>query len=167
MRGYCRRWRLSAVCPTSKEGQQCGNEDICLGTTQQRWAQDVVFDLVAWPINFCRLLGPFWQALSSLHVTICVPKGHTPSSQSFFKEQALRTFCSYWHLGSHCMPNHQLPIICFFHALWKVACYLHSSSRPVSEWPNQQSPLSSRVQTTSSPGRTWKSYPSWGTLSPP
>ena len=125
------------------------------------------FDLVAWPINFCRQLGPFWQALSSLHVTICVPKGHTPSSQSFFKEQALRTFCSYWYLGSHCMPNHQLPITCSFHALWKVACYLHSSSRPVSEWPNQQSSLSSRVQTTSSPRRTWKSYPSWDTLSPP
>ena len=61
------------------------------------------FDLVAWPINFCRPLGPFWQALSSLPVTICVPKGHTPSSQSFFKEQALRTSCSYWHLDSRCV----------------------------------------------------------------
>lgn len=91
----------------------------------------------------------FWSSSD----TIQVPKGHTPSSQSSSKSKLLEPFLLR-HPNSHCMPNHQVPIICSFHALWKVACYLHSSSRPVSRMAKPAITSVIQSQTTFS-WRTW------------
>ena len=167
MRGYCRKWRLSVVCSTTEEGQQCGNEDIWLGSTHssnepRMWS----FDLAAWPGDNLSAdsLNPS-DKLCIAHMSPSVSQRVThqvvnPSSKS----RLWKPFCPHWHLDSHCMPRHQLLITCSFPALWKVACYLHSNSRPVLDWPNQRSSVSSSGQTTSSPRRAWRSYPSLGTL---
>lgn len=117
--------------------------DIWWGTIQRPQAQNVVL----WSFSLIlaiTLLQTARTPLTSPAQPACrhlCPEGHTPSSQSFLKEQAVTTFHPYWHLDSHCRPSHHLLITCCSFILWKVAWCLHRSSKPVLAKPVVSSAL--------------------------